>query len=307
VAKELLPIAMALRDDGKRLSEISTQWKLVRQAHSGRPAEASQAQLRLLLRYGAAVNRYLLGALRDADAAEELGQEFAYRFIRGDFQGADPARGRFRDYLKAVLVRMVAQYHQAQRNQLPLVPALVPARPAEDSQVVDADVEFLKIWRRVLLNRAWEALARLQQQIGQPCGHRSLAPPFCEAEVHVPSSRPDHHADAQRTEERAMLVREPVRVGPAALECIVEEHILKHAGRRIRQLHVQVAADRVIVHGQTSCYYVKQLAILAVREALTALGSRLVADVQIEVGSSDVSPRVMMSLDACGPRNPLTV
>ena len=48
---------------------------------------ASDAQLRLLLDYSGAVSRYLLGALRDNEAADELAQEFAVRFIRGDFRG----------------------------------------------------------------------------------------------------------------------------------------------------------------------------------------------------------------------------
>jgi hypothetical protein len=47
--------------------------------------------------YHRAVHRYLLGALRDEDAAEELFQEFALRFVRGDFRWADRGRGRFRD------------------------------------------------------------------------------------------------------------------------------------------------------------------------------------------------------------------
>ena len=82
------------------LSEMSTQWAMVIQAHSDVPDDAQRAITQLLLRYAGAVHRYLLKALRDRDAADELNQEFAMRFLRGDFRHSDPTRGRFRDYVK---------------------------------------------------------------------------------------------------------------------------------------------------------------------------------------------------------------
>ena len=50
-------------------------------------------------RYGKAVNRYLLAALCDSDAADELSQEFALGLVSGAFQQVSPERGRFRDWL----------------------------------------------------------------------------------------------------------------------------------------------------------------------------------------------------------------
>ena len=84
------------------LSQIETHWTAVFQAHQGRSAEAAEAQAELVLRYGGAVHRYLLASLRDVDAADELSQEFALRFLRGDFKNADPGKGRFRDFLEAI-------------------------------------------------------------------------------------------------------------------------------------------------------------------------------------------------------------
>jgi RNA polymerase sigma-70 factor (ECF subfamily) len=161
---------MASPSDEDRLSKISTKWDLIRTAHSGQAKEATPAQMRLLLRYFGAINRYLLGALHEAGAAEELGQEFAFRFIRGDFQGADPQRGRFRDYLKTVLFRMVSHYRKQQMAQPRPLPAAFPAPPTGPADAVDpdADADFVRIWRRVLLNRAWQALAKVQQKTGQP-------------------------------------------------------------------------------------------------------------------------------------------
>ena len=89
-----------MKDEAPHLSRISTEWELVFQAHRGPPDEVTAAQSALMMRYAGAIHRYLLGALRDPELAAELDQEFAYRFLRGDLHRADPARGRFRDFLK---------------------------------------------------------------------------------------------------------------------------------------------------------------------------------------------------------------
>src|SRR5688500_14765658 len=86
----------------QRLSRITTLWSVVGQAHGGATAGTASAARRVLMeRYRGAAYRYLLGAVRSPDAADELFQEFALRFVRGDFRRADPDRGRFRDYVKA--------------------------------------------------------------------------------------------------------------------------------------------------------------------------------------------------------------
>jgi hypothetical protein len=59
------------------LSRIETHWTAVFQAHRGPSEDAVQAQSELVRRYGGAVHRYLLASLQDADAADELSQEFA--------------------------------------------------------------------------------------------------------------------------------------------------------------------------------------------------------------------------------------
>src|SRR5437660_9775525 len=84
----------------ERLSQLSTCWTLLGQAHAGAGDLESRAQAALIERYQGAVYRYLMGILRDPDAADEVFQEFALRIVRGDFHKADPARGRFRHYVK---------------------------------------------------------------------------------------------------------------------------------------------------------------------------------------------------------------
>jgi RNA polymerase sigma-70 factor (ECF subfamily) len=142
-----------------RLSRISTMWTMIFQAHAGPGNAAARAQEELMRRYSGAVYRYLLGALHDPDVAADLCQEFALRFVRGDFRRADPERGRFRSYLKTALSRLVTDHHRARQawpRPLPAGPA-EPAAPTPES--ADADHLFLKSWREELLERTWKALA----------------------------------------------------------------------------------------------------------------------------------------------------
>jgi RNA polymerase sigma factor (sigma-70 family) len=143
----------------QRLSRITTLGTVVFQAHGETTDAAGAARNHLMLRYSGAVYRYLLGAVRDPEAAGDLCQEFAVRFLRGDFRRADPQRGRFRDYVKSALVNLVNDHHRSrQARPRPLAAgAAEPAAPAEPSLPSDAD--FLSGWRQELLNQTWKALA----------------------------------------------------------------------------------------------------------------------------------------------------
>jgi len=158
---------MAQVNPGPRLSWLSTYWSLVLQAHRG-PADAARPARELLLdRYAGAARRYLHGALRDEDAADELFQEFALCLVRGDLRGADPCRGRFRDYVKAVLSHLVADYHKRRQRW----PRPLPAdgfEPAAEVPNEDLDRQFLESWRDELLAHAWAALAEVERRTGQP-------------------------------------------------------------------------------------------------------------------------------------------
>jgi RNA polymerase sigma-70 factor (ECF subfamily) len=152
-------------DADERLSRMLTLWSVVLRAADPSAGEAAAARERLLLRYRGAAYRYLLGAVRDVDAASDLCQEFAVRFLRGDFRRANPERGRFRDYVKTALVNLVNDYHRRRQKQpLPL------AAEAED-RAADAasEADFVSSWREELLNQTWEAL-----RVAQPVYHAVL-------------------------------------------------------------------------------------------------------------------------------------
>jgi DNA-directed RNA polymerase specialized sigma24 family protein len=147
-----------------RLSQISTQWTLVFQVHRGSPEQVQAAQLALIDRYAGAIHRYLLGAVRDANVAADLDQEFAVRFLRGDFHRADPARGRFRDFVKRSLRNLMLNHIKSQkRGPRPLEGAPEPTLEAFET---DFDSQFIESWRKDLLDRAWRALQDLQKQTG---------------------------------------------------------------------------------------------------------------------------------------------
>jgi DNA-directed RNA polymerase specialized sigma24 family protein len=152
-----------MADAASRLDLISTRWTLLERAHDGAEAAAA-AQACLLERYGGAARRYLLGALKDPDGADELFQEFAYRFLHGDFKGACPERGRFRDFLKGALRHLVADFCNRRRRQLPRLPDDL----ASEAPDVGLERLFQESWRDHLLTRTWDSLAEEERQTGQP-------------------------------------------------------------------------------------------------------------------------------------------
>jgi RNA polymerase sigma-70 factor (ECF subfamily) len=152
----------------QRLSGISTQWTLLRNAHQAADRAAQQAQQELMGRYIGAVYRYLLAAVRDYQVAEDLTQEFAVRFLSGRYRNADPQRGRFRDYIKRCLFHLVHDYRRRQGKQA--TTTLQEPENIDDVQAPspDDDRAFLESWRNELLARTWTALEEHQRETGQP-------------------------------------------------------------------------------------------------------------------------------------------
>jgi RNA polymerase sigma-70 factor (ECF subfamily) len=158
--------------DDSRLSQLATPWSLLARAHqAAAPSVAVRSALaELLERYERVVRRYLRGAVRQLpnreEAAEECFQNFAVRFLSGAFKGVVQERGRFRDYLKSCLLNLVRDYERRRRRTPQPLDEFEPA--VSDTPTVDADEEFLRIWRDELLSRTLNSLAEYEQQTGQP-------------------------------------------------------------------------------------------------------------------------------------------
>ncbi|MCI0461519.1 MAG: sigma-70 family RNA polymerase sigma factor [Gemmataceae bacterium] len=150
-----------------RLSQMLTHWTLILEANQGSAEAAASAQEQFLQRYGPVVYRYLLGVVRDPHVADDLAQEFALRFVRGDFRHADPQRGRFRHFVKAVALNLVTDYRRRQKVRPRQLPPESP-EPADRAELPSPDDELLESCRHELMNRAWEALAQAQEHTDQP-------------------------------------------------------------------------------------------------------------------------------------------
>jgi RNA polymerase sigma-70 factor (ECF subfamily) len=145
----------------QRLSQISTQWTLLFAAHADTDRAGHPLLAQLVQRYCTPVYRYLLAAVRDPDVAADLAQEFALRFLQGDFRRACPDRGRFRSYLKSVLANLVADYHRSRKQTggpLPQDISQPRAAVAPPVQETDEVEQFTRSWRETLLERTWRAL-----------------------------------------------------------------------------------------------------------------------------------------------------
>jgi RNA polymerase sigma factor (sigma-70 family) len=142
-----------------RLARIQTQWTLVLKAHSDSTLGAAAARHQLLERYSGVVYRYLLGAVRDENTAEELAHEFAVRLLEGAFHRASPERGRFRDYVKTVLINLINDHFKSQGNAPRQFSPDAPD-PAVSPASVDSGLSFEQCLQDEVINQTWSALEK---------------------------------------------------------------------------------------------------------------------------------------------------
>ena len=141
-------------------------WTNLRKAHGGPGHSDLAAQVEFLRRYQGAVFRFLRTSLRDDDAALEMLQEFALKFVRGDFRNANPANGRFRSFLKTALANQLRDHRakQATRHKHEAASLTDVAEPDDSHH----ETPFELCWSEELLSRAWTALLNHERSTGQP-------------------------------------------------------------------------------------------------------------------------------------------
>jgi DNA-directed RNA polymerase specialized sigma24 family protein len=156
--------------DDAHLSQLTTRWSVIFQACHGPERADKAAQAQVLERYCAAIYRYVLRVLGDPDLADDACQEFAYRFVRGDFRRADPAKGRFRDYVKKAVIRLVREFHRNRiaRDRITPLESETAEAPATPTPIDVQEAEFFALWRKELINRAWDEMELQQSATGPP-------------------------------------------------------------------------------------------------------------------------------------------
>jgi hypothetical protein len=143
----------------RHLSEMKTRWTLIDIAHGPDAEAACRARETLLRDYQGPVYKYLVSITHNPGAAEDLRQSFALDFIKGRFHNANPARGRFRDYLKTSLINMWRDArNEGQRWRGLAAPDAVPD-PSES--------DFEKAWSAGMLERTWAVLGRAWEALGE--------------------------------------------------------------------------------------------------------------------------------------------
>ena len=158
-------------DFAPRLDAIETRWSMLRRAHHGTMASGSEARNALVMRYSPAIRSYVRAMTRNEEEADELSQDVVVRILKGDFAGADPDRGRFRDLLK-IAVRNMVRNHWDKANR---------RRPAEldvadaDEGALDPDNDpWLEGWRNNLLSLTWSKLEDYEAENASSVAHSVL-------------------------------------------------------------------------------------------------------------------------------------
>jgi RNA polymerase sigma factor (sigma-70 family) len=155
--------------DELHISRIPTAWTMVRDAHRDHTA-VQLAQQQLLDRYGGAIQRYALSALRDEDAAKEIFQDFALKFVRGDFGNADPTRGKFRAFVKTIVYRLIVDYQRRSKKLIRegQMHSNIAEPEIDEARASGDDALFQSSWRDELLARCWQKLADDERKSGKP-------------------------------------------------------------------------------------------------------------------------------------------
>lgn len=137
----------------ERLTEIPTSWTTISSAHTP-GSERQRAMNDLVSRYVDAVTRYINLKVRDKHLADEVLQDFWTKLLAGKLAGADKSKGRFRDYLRTVLHRLIIDQYRNRKLQ--------PLPPGDLLDLSESDKDFDRVWRNAVLSRVWSRLETYQ-------------------------------------------------------------------------------------------------------------------------------------------------
>lgn len=165
------PMTVFLRpeEEDRDLDTLSTRAEDLRIAHEkDAPDAARDAKARIFVRYQRAILRYIRAAVPDINAAEDILADFFAKLVNGSFRNFNADRGRFRDYVKGTLFRMVKDYYNGPRRKyIGLTRDIVDPSPNACPEAA-MEAKFLSFWRESLMLRAWETLKDLERWNDRP-------------------------------------------------------------------------------------------------------------------------------------------
>jgi RNA polymerase sigma-70 factor (ECF subfamily) len=175
---------------GLRLEQIETDWTLIHE-----PAH-------LVMRYAQAIQRYLEALIKNKHDAEEVAQDFLLWVSQHGLPRVRQDRGRFRDYLKAVVRNSALNYLNRKKPKKRHSDAGLVNVPAPEDRERFPDREWVVQWRRCLLRRAWKRLEKHQARSPDNLFYTVLR--LCAAHPNEDSTRL-----AERASEAAAKVIRP--------------------------------------------------------------------------------------------------
>ncbi|WP_417848882.1 RNA polymerase sigma factor [Thalassoglobus sp.] len=142
-----------------RFDAQPTRWSMIQKAHGQSLTGGEEARKYLVMRYSPAIRRYVRAITKDEDQADEIAQDVMVRLLQGDFAGADPQKGRFRDLLKVAIRNMTKNIWTKQKVRKTVDYDL--NLNADDSEN-ETDLLWTDEWRQQLLELAWNQLQEHQ-------------------------------------------------------------------------------------------------------------------------------------------------
>lgn len=232
-----------------KMSDLSTSWTLLQQAHAQdrSPQEQSAARGALFLRYEPLVRQYLGGAFRhlpnQREAVDECLQRFAQRLLEGAFKGASPERGRFSAYLKTALRNLATSYLREQVDG-----ARPELKDGDAKEPAVSEEEFDGMLRADMVRRAMEGLKRQDERRGQmfyPVLHlRMQQPDWTMEQLATELSR-------DGTTRTTAWVRQQLHRGRAKLcECLRQEVAQELNSTDDDEINDELAALRLLMYCQ---------------------------------------------------------
>ncbi len=230
---------------------VTTHWTQVLQAGASDPTGRAAALESLCRAYWYPLYAFVRRQGHAPAEAQDLTQEFFSRLLAGDaLAAADPAKGRFRSYLLAMLKRMLVsdwrREHRQKRGGGAVTFSLDEHEAEDQYQFEPADpltpeIIFERRWAETVLERV---LTRLESEYrGHALGFANLQPYLVEHKGMVPFAQSAARLGVTEAALKSVVYRLRCRYGEIFREEIA--HTVEHPGEveaEIRHLLEVLAA-----------------------------------------------------------------